>query len=464
MNVIPSPLHMLQRAHSAFDMKTIERALNLTRPGGFVPQHYDVDPHTGFFPPQPLPRLPATHAIWEDALLKAQKCLFLAENQSEQALAMRQQGECWRDAIRSWPVLSAVSFNSDIRLLQRAHLVLAWILHFYTHSIPRTYSNAPLLIPRSIAIPLVAVSRELGIAPVLTFADTVLWNWDLVDPEHPLSVENIRTQNTFSHTETESAFYTVSAAVELKGVEMLQIIEAYMNLPNVTERASVVKIGRDLIALAKIVKELTEIFNTIRGKIDPETFYWMCRPWWEGAEVKGSQPGWIYEGVANSASLDLGGPSAGQSSVMHALDLFLDIDHKLAQKRQPAPTETNKKAEQGFMERMRRYMPGKHREYLARVGAVPCSVREVARTTPCLQEPYNEVVAALKHLRDVHIRIACLYIVNQSTKAPPPESGVPASEVRKAADGHARGTGGNPTTVLLKAGRDATHRAMLMDG
>ncbi|THH28503.1 hypothetical protein EUX98_g5681 [Antrodiella citrinella] len=460
MSIIPSPLHMLERARSAFDMKTIERALNLTRTGGFVPEDYDVNPHTGFFPAQPLPRLPAPYTIWEDALTKAQGVLKLVENESDEALAMRPRGEQWRETVRSWPIFGISDLSSDLRLLQRAHLVLAWIVHFYAHSIEKP-NCSPLLIPRSIAMPLVAVSRELRIAPVLTFADTVLWNWDLIDPELPLSMDNIRYQNVFSGTDTERGFYTVSAAVELKGVEMLQIIESYMNLPNVTEPTAIVKIGRDLVALAKIVKELTEIFSSVRDAIDPEVFHWMCRPWWNGSSVKNSQPGWIYEGVPNSASLDLAGPSAGQSSVMHALDIFLDIDHKLNQKRQPAPSETNKKAEQGFMERMRRYMPGKHREYLARVGAVPCTVREVARSMPRLQEPYNEVVAALKHLRDVHIRIACLYVVNQAHKAPPAGSGIVASDGH--ADGHARGTGGNQTTILLKAGRDATQRAMLKD-
>jgi len=62
--------------------------------------------------------------------------------------------------------------------------------------------------------------------------------------------------------------------------------------------------------------------------------------------------------VGDSDTLDLSGPSAGQSSVMHALDIFLDIDHKLKDRRSPAPSANNKKADLGFMERMRLYMPG----------------------------------------------------------------------------------------------------------
>ncbi len=342
-------------------------------------------------------------------------------------------------------------------------MVLAFILHFYAHSIPKTTKDAPITIPRSIAIPLVAVSRELGIAPVLTFADTVLWNWEFVNPNLPLSVNNIRYVNLLSGSETEQAFYVVSAAVELKGVEMLQIIEGFMNLPNTSEYSSIAKINRDLLELKKIVDELTDIFQSIRDTVDPTEFYWLCRPWWSGSETKGdSQPTWIFEGVADYAKLDLNGPSAGQSTVMHALDVFLDIDHKLLHHhRQPAPSENNKKADRGFMERMRRYMPGKHRDYLTRVGAVPYSVREVARINPSLKDPYNGAVAALKRLRDIHIRIACIYVVTKTNSTPPPQAGIISCHRQSPEDGRARGTGGNQVSSLLKAGRDATHRAML---
>lgn len=342
-------------------------------------------------------------------------------------------------------------------------MVLAFLLHYYAHSIQKPSKDASILIPRSISVPLVAVSRELGIAPVLTFADTVLWNWEFVNPQESLSVNNIRYVNLLSGSETEQAFYVVSAAVELKGVEMLQIIEGFMNLPNTSELSAVTKIKDDLLRLKKIVDELTDIFQSVRETVDPTEFYWLCRPWWSGSESKpNSQPTWIFEDVPDYAKLDLSGPSAGQSTVMHALDVFLDIDHKLVHHhRQPAPSDNNKKADRGFMERMRRYMPGKHREYLTRVGAVPCSVRAVANLNPGLREPYNGAVDALKRLRDIHIRIACIYVVTKTNSTPPPQAGIVSCHGQGPEDGRARGTGGNQVSSLLKAGRDATNRAKL---
>lgn len=356
-----------------------------------------------------------------------------------------------------WPVLDTTVLHENIRYLQKAHMVLTFLLHFYVHSIPPSDENSPVHIPRAISVPLVEVSQLLGTAPVMTFADTVLWNWELIDPSRPLSADNIRYVNLFTGTEAERAFYASSGAIELKGVEMLQIIESFMSLPNTTDHPSVTKISRDLAQLKVIIDEMTEIFRAIRAAVDPKTFYWTCRPWWDGAPGSGSTGApWIYEGVPAGAAVDLSGPSAGQSTVMHALDIFLDIDHKLAKKREPAPSPDNKRADTGFMERMRRYMPGLHREYLARIAKAPRSLREVALETPGLQEPYNAAVSALKNLRDVHIRVVCLYVVSMAHSSPPPDI------MRKEKQGGvALGTGGMEASNLLKAGRDATKRAII---
>ncbi|KAI0076463.1 Indoleamine 2,3-dioxygenase [Panus rudis PR-1116 ss-1] len=425
-----------------------------------TPQDFDVDSLTGFFPPKPLPKLPANFSIWEEALSSARGTIYLANNQSAEALAKRSAGERWRATIRQWPILDIAPLRGELRYLQRAHKVLAFILHYYAHSVVRPDESTPVHIPRSLAIPLVAVSKELAIAPVLTFADVVLWNWEFNDPTRPLTIDNLHYVDLLSGSQTEEAFYTSSAAVELKGVEMLQIIESFVNLASVTDASSISKIQRDLVQLKTIVEELTEIFLSIREAVDPRNFYWLCRPWWVGAETKAnSPPSWVFEGVPNYASFDLAGPSAGQSSVMHALDIFLDVDHKLNHSRQPAPSDAHKKADRGFMERMRRYMPGLHREYLQRIGDVPRTVRQVAEANPSLREPYNAVVAGLKHLRDVHMRIACLYVINQANSTPPPSAGIVVTETRSTEG--ARGTGGNHVASLLKAGRDATRRTML---
>lgn len=350
-------------------------------------------------------------------------------------------------------------------------MVLAWLVNFYVHSIPTEggVPAQPTVVPKTLAVPLVAISRRLGFAPVLTFADTVLWNWEFVNPDLPLTADNMRFVNLFSGTDDERNFYEASARAELRGVELLRIIDDYASLPSYTDLTSLSKVARDLNRLSGIVDDISGIIRSIRPNCDPHVFYFDIRPWFEGSDAKGpSHPGWIYEGVDQSEGLDLSGPSAGQSSIIHALDIFLDVDHKLRQRRYPAPSSENKRADHGFMERMRRYMPGKHQEYLKSISTLPRSVRDVARNTPALREPYDGAVTALKKLRDSHIRIACLYIVSMSRSSPAGRSGCPAAAMmdrleaaHASGKGPVRGTGGNELSLLLKAGRDATLRAIL---
>ncbi|KAF8205721.1 Indoleamine 2,3-dioxygenase [Mycena galopus ATCC 62051] len=423
---------------------------------------FDVDANTGFFPRSPLTPLCGAFAVWEAALDEAAEKLSLGEDGSEVAISKRVTGELWRSQVLSWPVIDTEPLHSNLRLLQRAHYVLAWLVHYYVHSAPPASEEVPFVVPRSLAIPLVAVSRHLGIAPVLTFADTVLWNWDLVDASRPVSFDNM-------HFGDERNFYATSARAEWRGIEMLRIIEEYNNLPNLSDITSISKVSRDLGRLAGIINDISDIIQGVRTVVDPHVFYWDLRPWFEGSDAKGpSAPGWIYEGVPDSKQLDLSGPSAGQSSVMHALDVFLDVDHKLRQRRYPAPSESNKRADHGFMDRMRRYMPGKHREYLASLAATPRSIRDLAQQTPALREPYDNAVMALKKLRDLHMRIACLYVVTMSRTTPDARAGCPVASMmerlqsaRAAGNGPTRGTGGNELALLLKAGRDATRRAAL---
>ena len=73
------------------------------------PTAFDLHPHTGFFPPRPLPKLPRQFVIWEDALRDANSNLGLGEDNSEGAIAKRPFGEKWRSNIVA--VCDSVSSN-----------------------------------------------------------------------------------------------------------------------------------------------------------------------------------------------------------------------------------------------------------------------------------------------------------------------------------------------------------------
>ncbi|KAI9466059.1 Indoleamine 2,3-dioxygenase [Lactarius psammicola] len=425
---------------------------------GFKLENYDVDYATGFFPPEPLPKLSGQFELWERALDDAEGNISLGEDTRESAKAKRPYGELWRERVRAFPVLDTDYLADDERLLQRAHMILAFLVHFYVHSQPPSDIPMPIHVPESLAVPIVSVSRALGIAPVLTFADTVLWNAIPADSQLPMSASNIKFVHAFASNSTEKNFHIASAKAELRGVEILRIIEDYAQLPDIADVHAVSKTARDLRRLVTVVQDLTDILQNVKEAVDPYSFYWEVRPWFRGSGCGASK--WIYDGVPESDSLDLAGPSAGQSSVMHAIDVFLDVDHQLHQKRSPAPSEENKRADRGFMERMRRYMPGDHQAFLRDLAALRVSIRTRAKTSPLLRESYDLAVLALKKFRDAHMRIACLYVISMANTTPPgtPEEG---SERQRAQQGPRQGTGGSHISSLLKAGRDATDRALL---
>jgi indoleamine 2,3-dioxygenase len=339
-------------------------------------------------------------------------------------------------------------------------MVLAFLIHFYVHSQPPSGTSDPIHVPECLAIPIVHISMILGIAPVLTFADTVLWNAKPADPKRPMSANNISLAHTFSTTDAEKNFHIGNAKSELRGVEILRIIEDYAQLPDFADLHAVAKTARDLKRMATVVQDFTDILQNMKDTVDPYSFYWEVRPWFRGSNC--GTPKWIYDGIPDSDSLDLAGPSAGQSSVIHAVDIFLDVDHQLHQKRSPAPSEENKKADRGFMERMRRYMPGLHQAYLRDLAALPVPVRSLAKTSPLLRESYDLAVLALKKFRDIHMRIVCLYVISMAGTTPPGTPEEAAERQGAQCEGRAKkGTGGSNVASLLKAGRDATNRTLV---
>jgi indoleamine 2,3-dioxygenase len=106
-------------------------------------------------------------------------------------------------------------------------------------------------------------------------------------------------------------------------------------------------------------------------------------------------------------------------------------------------------------------MPGLHRDYLVYLENSPRPLRELVKETPVLRDPYNSAVKALRKFRDAHIRIVCLYVVNASKIECPAMKAIARQQQTDDGRRPARGTGGTELATLLKAGRDATKRAVL---
>ncbi|KAJ1033944.1 hypothetical protein NDA16_000152 [Ustilago loliicola] len=374
---------------------------------------FDVDVRSGFLPPEaPIQRLIGLHEDhWEHALDQAKQIPLMQggggvnTTQHQRMLARR-----WRRSIREMPVLPlSDELANDIRYARRGHIVLSFLAHFYIHSQPRKSEDAALAVapqrswlnvfsrkssqelqddqdladelagkfmrrvPAAIAVPWVQLSQKLDLPPILTYATTVLWNWNYIDPSRGLEPDNLRIVETFTRTPSEHHFFFTSLLIEARGVEALELMRVSLDEAFVADRVARRRIAGYLNRLAVVIKDLTKLLHDVRNGCDPKIFYWGIRPWFVGSDTvdKGEQVGWHFEGVdPEGVKRVFSGPSAGQSSMIHAIDVFLDVDHTRRKERLNRPPATGgagdaRGADGTFMERMSLYMPGHHRAFLS---------------------------------------------------------------------------------------------------
>jgi indoleamine 2,3-dioxygenase len=201
-------------------------------------------------------------------------------------------------------------------------------MHFYIHSLP---PDAEIRIPLPVTVPLLQVCAQLDLPPVITYSDDVLYNWALKIPSAELtpSLGNLRCLTLFTGKRDEEEFYLASARIELRGVDALEIMRATMDELFVGDALAAGRITRYLHSLVSVLDDLARLLLAVRDGCEPDTFYHEIRPWFNGAD-SGSR-NWTFEGLEAHPELalptELSGPSAAQSSLIHALDAFLGVDH-----------------------------------------------------------------------------------------------------------------------------------------
>lgn len=325
------------------------------------------------------------------------------------------------------------------------------MLHVYTQTLP---PDSDVRIPRSITIPLLQVSAKLDIPPVVTYSDVVLYNWALKHPSESidLALDNVCSQNLFTGTVDEDAFYMCSARIELRGVEALELMRITMDETFVGDVIAVHRVTAYLHRIASVIKELRTLLMDVRKDCNPETYYRDVRPWFRGEDSDPQKRKWVFEGIEDDPDLmeptELSGPSNGQSSLVHVLDIFLGVDNHSSTAGQPS-----------FATRMQRYMPRRHREFLNHLASTSRPLRAfvLASGASALLEAYNAAVLSLKEFRDAHMVIATLYIINPARKA---LKALVSEDVEARVP--LKGTGGTDLVQFLKGTRDRTKATLII--
>lgn len=342
-------------------------------------------------------------------------------------------------------------------------------MHFYIHSLP---PDIPVSIPRSLSIPLLQVSTQLQLPPVMTYSDTVVYNWELVRP-HLLDatpkLDNLRSSVLFTGTTDEEEFYLSSARIEFRGVEALELMRATMDEVFVGDAIANRRITTYLDRMTVIVGELTDLLTVLKTTCNPTIFYNDIRPWFRGVDSGYSNPiknAWVFEGVGEAEyggegleqPTELSGPSAGQSAFIHSLDEFFSVDQ--TPDHSSSPTSH---ANPSMLHRMRKYMPRHHRAFLSHLAANPRPLRTLVMTSgdDKLKSAFNDAVGALRKFRDAHMIIVALFIIGPARKAQKARAEALSKEGVEKTGEPLKGTGGTDLVKFLKHVRGQTSGALL---
>lgn len=363
---------------------------------------YQVDPVTGFVPAvPPLLALPEAYSAW-DAVVPELSALIRSRR--------------LRALLRGLPVLDTAPLVTDAER-ERALLLLTHFANAYVWG----GEEPDLLLPPAIAVPLSALAAQLERPPIAHYATTTLTNWQLVNAQEPVSVDNARTQIRFLGGVDEDWFFIASMGVELAGAPLL---------PVVADAAAQSASGSDhnltdtLRQFAHGMTAVQAALEQVRRWCDPATYYLRVRPFVTGWP----QPGVIYEGVSDEPQRYMGG-SAAQSALLQAFDAMLGVQHPDS----PAG---------GYLRAVRAYMPPRHRAFVEDIERTSAVRARTVSGSAALKAAYNDAVQQIAAFRDAHMRLAHDYIVAPSG---------PARDVA--------GTGGTSLDSFLRGAHGATHAA-----
>ena len=176
-----------------------------------------------------------------------------------------------RDAILGLPPLDILELaqpaERERAMLLLCHLANAWV---YGGEAPH------LRIPPVLAIPLCALSGQLGRPPIAHYATMTLTNWRLIDPSAGISADNARTQVQFLGGVDEDWFFVASMGVELAGAPL---VAAVVEAERAARDGSDADITAALERFAAGMPAVHDALQRVREWCDPHTYYLRVRPY-----------------------------------------------------------------------------------------------------------------------------------------------------------------------------------------
>lgn len=279
-----------------------------------------------------------------------------------------------------------------------------------------------------------------------------------------VTCSNLQINKTFTGTFDEAWFYLIPLGVEAAGAPAIKALSNAQAL--ISSGGDACLVTREMQVVRECIEGMCLVMHRMYEHLDADVFYNLVRPYSGGSKNSSSFPnGIFYEGVCEvvhvlkqideyvnaSAKLPDGrtgtwrmyaGASAGQSPLIHTLDVALGIVHH------HMPAQQNVKGPNPMME-MRSYLPIQFQDFITQIGS-SCSIQDFAKANLETAHVYNQCLLGMKTFRDIHIRMTSVYIIAQHRKVR--VDGESAEDV---------GTGGTALIPFLKQTRQETITAMI---
>lgn len=380
---------------------------------------YGISSTMGFLLDKPLERLPEYFGEWNSLAKEAPK--------------LSSQDKTLREKVQKLPLLDHERLTS-YRELRLAHVVLGAIATGYIWQ--EGDQGVPKVLPRALAVPWCAVSKRLGLQPVICHPALCLANVKIKDPNRPVDLSNLSClYHVVPGGRQAEWFIIVTAMIEYKFAPAItHIIKAISAAYN----DDVIGYQNSMAEIKNVMTILKETFSRMHDELDADVFYNVLRPYLNGWGGNGSSlpEGLIYEGVSEKPQKMIGG-SAAQSSTMQLMDAALGVKHD--------------QDIEDFLNKMRSYMPPKHAAFIELISR-ETSLRQYAQACEDVKTSYNEAVQSLIDFRSYHIQIVTKYIIITSNNE---------ARNRDFESVSNKGTGGSSLVPFLKSIRDATNRALV---
>lgn len=264
-------------------------------------------------------------------------------------------------------------------------------------------------IPWPVAPVLVGITESMGMKPILSYAQFILWNWRLIDPSGPAEPENVELEQYFIPTEHARWFNAVHVAIEADAAP----------LPLLLTRLHYARIADDPGRMHELFSRCAEILERINAHLrrmpehcEPEAYFRFVRPFIQGFHTHPV----AYESFWDNMRKHFWGESGSQSLLIPALDCAFGIEHRSDGPFAPFAQ---------YLREMPDYMPYGHRHYLhdlsdlTRAGEVSLFVYVIGsrRTHPELCEVFHRCAALLVEFSETHFAHAKSYIHDQAAQA-----------------------------------------------